>query len=263
MISEHKERLKTNTKIKIKGGVKTMLKTVMVRIIPLFLIVSLLTSCAGGGGGGGGGGNEGSKTAGYKETKSMVLDILKTEEAKKAIKQPSPGEEVEQLKILSSGNGQQIQLAVKEVLTTTDNVKLLQQMVTDPKFAGDFAKATQNELKVFQKDLMKDPEYQQSLIEVMKNPEFNKMLTDALKSSEHRQMVMTVMQDALKSPLYRVELMQMMKKVMEEQSIIQEQKPPGQMKQAGGGGGEEGQKQGESGGKEQGSKEKEKKKKES
>lgn len=228
-----------------------------VRGVSALLLLPLLISC------GSGGSSEGSSSSsGYKDTKSMVLDILKSDDGKKAIKEASKsGDESAagilqaqsaqggagggKMQMLSAQDAQQLQTMVKDVLTSDGSDKMIKALMTDPKFAGDFAKALQKEQKQLHKDLMKDPEYQKQMLDLMKNPDFEKMMMDSMKSTQYRQQVMTVMQEALQSPLYRLELMQLLKKVMEEESQQPSQgkqqkggeKGGGQGKQGGGGGG--------------------------
>ncbi len=184
------------------------------RMAPLLLALFILSACAAN--------SERGEMMNYKETKSMVLDILKSEEGQKAMKtavRKQNSENGEQgMQMLQSPQGQQIQLAVKDVLTDPNYPKILEDMMTDPKFAGDFAKAIQKQNKQLQKDLMKDPEYQSLVINAMKNPEFEKMLIDVLKGPDYRKQTMTAIKESLESPLFRAELMELMQKAMEEQS---------------------------------------------
>jgi spore germination protein D len=176
-------------------------------------IIVFLTSCGSSG--------QSSGMLNYKETKSMVIDILKTEEAKKVIKSASEDQATggkEGVKLLSTPEGKQIQTAVKDVLTDPAYSKHLEKMMTDPKFAGEFAKAVSKENKQLHKDLMKDPEYQAMLVDVMKNPEFEKILLDTLKGTQYRKQAAAMFQEALTNPIFKVELMSLMKKALEEES---------------------------------------------
>ncbi|TBL69231.1 spore gernimation protein [Paenibacillus thalictri] len=212
---------------------------VWVRSIPAILIVLVLASC------GSDNNNAQGNASSYKDTKSMVLDILKTEDGKKAIKEAtdSSGQGGEagggQLKVMSTGDTQQLQLAVKDVLTDTNSTKFLTQMMNDPKFAGDFAKAIQKENKQLQKDLMKDPDYQKQMIDLMKNPEAQRIFLDTMKSQQYRQQTMSVIQESMQSPLFRTEMINLMKKAIEEQLQSQSQ-PGGQSGGKSGGGGSSG-----------------------
>ncbi|OGX68223.1 MAG: hypothetical protein A2189_03205 [Paenibacillus sp. RIFOXYA1_FULL_44_5] len=212
------------------------------RLAPILLILTLaMTACSSG--------KSDNQVQSYKETKSMVLDILKTEEAKKemekAAAEAQKKEDQNKLQVLSTGNGQMIQMAVKDVLTTTNSSKLLQDMMKDPKFAGDFAKAIEKENKQLHKDLLNDPEYQKSMFNALKNPEFEKMIMDIMKSAQYRQQINTVMEQSMQSPLFRVELMKIFKKVVEEeqQPKKSDEKKEGQEKD---GGSEEDQKENQS-----------------
>lgn len=182
------------------------------RIVPITGVILLLTAC--------GSGSQSGGMQNYKDTKSMVLDILESDEAKKVIKKASEdsGDGGGGIKMLSTPVGEQIQIAVKDVLTDPSYPKHLEKMMTDPKFAGEFAKAVSKEDKQLHKDLMKDPEYQTMLVEVMKNPEFEKILLETLKGTAYRKQAMMVFQESLQNPLFRVELMTLMKKVMEEEA---------------------------------------------
>jgi spore germination protein D len=200
------------------------------RMIPIVITFMLLSSC--------GSDSSSSQQQSYKDTKTIVLDILKTEDAQKAFHEASQKNPDQTMKLLSTGEGQQIQVAVKDILTDPSNSKLLEKTMKDPKFAGDFAKAVQKSDKQLHKDLMKDPEYQKLMVETMNNPEFEKMMLGIMKNSQYRQQTMNVMQESLQSPLFRTQLMELIKKVVEEET-----KPKPEEKQGGGGGGD--QKQGD------------------
>jgi spore germination protein D len=212
--------------------------------MPTILLVGLLTSC------GTDSSSSSSQGGSYKETKTMVLDILKSDDGKKAIKSASQGsgegssqaqgKDKSQIKLLSTGDSAQLQLAVKDVLTADQNNKFLQEMMKDPKFAGDFAKAIQSQTKQMYKDLLKDPEYQKQVMDLMKNPEYEKMVLDTMKSAQYRQQMMTVIQESMQSPLFRADMVNMMQTAMKQQSL------PGQSSgsSSSGGGGSDKEKSG-------------------
>jgi spore germination protein D len=214
-----------------EGDMKANWKFATIAVLAMSLTVSCSSESNSGGG---------SAAPNYKETKSMVLDILKTEEGKRAILDSSRqgiqslgnGEQGSKLKAMSVEESQLLQLAVKDVLTDANSNKLLQQLMTDPKFSAQFAKAISKENKQLQKDLLKDPEYQKTMIDIMKNPEYEKMLLDVMKGSQYRQQTMMVMQESMQSPMFRLELLTLLKKVMEEESQPKQQ-AKSQSKQSG------------------------------
>jgi spore germination protein D len=201
----------------------------------------LLTSC-----GSEGGSQGGSSATGYKDTKSMVMDILKSDEGRKAVQVAAYGtdttasERPTGIKTLSVGDAKQLQLAVKDVLTDQQNSTFLQNLMKDPKFAGDFAKAVQKENKQLLKDLMKDPEYQKLQLDTMKNPEYQTILLDTMRGMQYRQHVMSIIQESMQSPLFKTEMINMLKKAIEEGTMAQAQTAQGGGQQGGGKGGKGG-----------------------
>ncbi|WNR44247.1 spore germination lipoprotein GerD [Paenibacillus roseipurpureus] len=227
-------------------------------VLPMISMAFLLASC------GSDTSSQGQSQANtYKETKTMILDILKSDDGKKAISAANrsimngdvgangvAGQS--QIKLLSANESLQLQMAVKDVLTAKENNKFLTDMMKDPKFAGDFAMAIQKETKQMFKELLKDPAYQKSLIDVMKNPDYEKMVLDVMKTAPYRQQMMTVMEESIQSPLFRAQLVELLK------TAISQQSKPDQMPSA-----KSAAKEGEKAGEKEGEKEGEKKKDES
>ncbi|MFD0694255.1 spore germination lipoprotein GerD [Paenibacillus sp. GCM10027628] len=214
------------------------------QVLMFILFAVLLSSC-------GTDGSSQSQSQGntYKDTKSMVMDILKSDDGKKAISAANrsimngdvgaagvAGQS--QIKLLSANESLQLQMAVKDVLTAQENNKFLQDMMKDPKFAGDFAKAIQKDTKQMHKDLLKDPEYQKSLVDVMKNPDYEKMVLDVMKTAPYRQQMMTVMQEALQSPLFKSQMIDLLKSAIVQQSKPEQLSTSGQQGQKSGQGGD-------------------------
>lgn len=187
------------------------------RLIPALVPIFLLMSC-------GSEQQQAPQQQSYKDTKSIVLDVLKTEDAQKAIEEATKKSKNQTLSLLATGEGQQIQLAVRDLLTSQDQgVKMLEATMKDPKFAGDFAKAAQGSLKQIQKDLLKDPDYQKAMFEALNNTEFQQILLQTMKSTKYRQQMMDVVMDSLKSPLFKAELITMFEKAVDLEMQKQEQ----------------------------------------
>lgn len=143
--------------------------------------------------------------------------------------------------ILPGQSSDQIRMAVKETLIAPEYKKELEKIMTDPKFAGDFAKAVNSQSKQMHMDLIKDPTYQKSVSEIMKSPEVMKMFLDLTKTPDFRKQSMTVMQEAMQSPLFKMEVMELLKSVVQEQLQPKVEKSP---KSGGEEGGQEGGDQG-------------------
>lgn len=195
----------------------------------------------------------------YKETKSMVIDILKTDEGKKAIyealstPQSSSGEEeggggeegqgggqaqgggtMGVKMLLPSNTSSEVRMAVKETITSPEYKKEIEKIMTDPQFAGDFAKAINSQSKDLHLQLIKDPTYQKSVSEMMKSPEVMKIFLDLTKTPDYRKQSMTVMQEAMQSPIFRMEVLELLKTVVQEQLQPSVEKEPKKEEKSGG-----------------------------
>lgn len=177
----------------------------------------------------------------YKDMKSMVLDILKSDDGKKAIYEALSGDQSSGSggesstgsgasgqsasgsggfgikMILPSQSAEQIRMAVKETITSSDYKKELEKIMTDPQFAGDFAKAVNSQSKQLHMELIKDPTYQKSISDIMKSPEMMKMFLDLTKTSDFRKQSMAVMQEAMQSPLFKAEVTELLQTVVQKQ----------------------------------------------
>lgn len=221
------------------------MKLTDIRIIGLIcVLVTALTAC----------GSEQSSSSspmGYKEMKSMVVDILKSDEGKKAVDEAvngggSSGGATMGMKMLSSASSEEIRTAVKDTLTDPEYEKKIGEIMKDPKFAGDFAKAISSQSKELHQQLIKDPTYQKSVKDIMKSPEVTKMFLDITKSSDFRKQSMTIMTEAMQNPLFKMEVLELLKAVVQSELQPKDEKgkkdsggqSSGEESKDGGGGGE-------------------------
>ncbi|WP_035100087.1 spore germination lipoprotein GerD [Aneurinibacillus terranovensis] len=189
-----------------------------VRYFYLILAFTMVTGC------GAGGGNTNASSPDYREMKPMVVDILKTTEGKQAIKEAMQGSD-------ESGGQQKGGMSTKSTGgsggqggsnqsqgggDTGDTTMKIHQMMQDPKIAASFAKTMTEENRTLIKGLIKDPEYQRMLMDVMRDPQFEKVLLETMKSPSYRQQTMSVMKDSLQSPLFRVEMVNLIHKAQQE-----------------------------------------------
>ncbi|MGD6968891.1 spore gernimation protein GerD [Rossellomorea vietnamensis] len=199
-------------------------------LLLVLLPLLILSAC-----GGGGGGQASASQPDYDETKKMVVDILKTDDGKKAIQEIMTDEKVKQQLIMDES-------VVKETIVTTltseKGSEFWKKSFEDPKFAEQMAKSMKTENEKLLKDLMKDPEYQGMVMDILKDPEIQKEIGETLKSKEYREHLQQVVTETFESPLFKAKI----------QDILL--KAAGEMKGQGGEQGQEGG--GESGGGESG-----------
>lgn len=172
----------------------------------LLLILITFTGCAGGETSGGG-------ELDYEQTKKMVVDILKTDDGKKAIQEVMSDDGMKETLVMDQ---KVVAQSVEKTLTSDKGTEFWKKQFEDPKFAESFAKSMQKEHENLLKDLMKDPAYRGMMIEIMKDPELGKEVTTLLKSKEYREHLQTVITETLESPLFKVKMQDILIKAAEE-----------------------------------------------
>jgi spore germination protein D len=178
----------------------------------------------------------------YEETKKMVVDILKTDDGKKAIQEVMGDDGMKEKLIMDQPV---VTDTIEKTLTSDKGMDFWKKSFEDPKFAESVAKSMKKENEQLLKNLMKDPEYKGMMIETMKDPELEKELTTLLKSKEYREHLQKVMSETFESPLFKAKLQALIVKAAEE---IPTQKPEGGDQGSGGGGESGGGGSGEAGG---------------
>jgi len=217
------------------------------RLLPLWALVGfsgLLASC----GAESSGGNE---QMSYKDVKSMVIDILGSSEAQAALEKASTakyGMSSLHMQGLTPADQEQVRLAVKDVLTSPEYDKVLENIMTDPKFAGEFAKAVSKNNKQIHKDLLKDPSYQKELTNIFKSKEMQSVMFEAMKTSEYRTQMMSAVQEAVQNPIFKLEIMKMLQSVVKEELNPLKKQPSSEGGEQGDQGGGQGENQGSASG---------------
>ncbi|MCM3694447.1 spore germination lipoprotein GerD [Neobacillus niacini] len=178
------------------------------RLMLLLLITMFLSSCASPEASGG-------EQIDYETTKKMVVDILKTDDGKKAIQEVMSDDKMKETLVMDQ---QVVADTIQQTLTSENATEFWKKTFSDPKFAKGVAKSMRTENEQLLKDLMKDPEYRGMMIEVFKEPEIQKEMADALKSKEYREHLQTVISETLESPLFKVKMQELLLKAAEEAS---------------------------------------------
>lgn len=150
----------------------------------------------------------------YESTKRMMIDMLKTDEGKKAIQEVINDDEVRQELIMDQAF---VKETIQKTLTSEHGKQFWQELMQEPEFAKSFAENIQQENEKLIKNLMKDPEYQDMMMDILQDPEMEKAALDLLKSKEHRQQVMNIMADAFESPYFKARINEILGKVASEQ----------------------------------------------
>lgn len=192
-----------------------------VHILTAFLLFSfiLLPSC--------GMQPQSNEKSNYEEIKKMVVDILKTDDGKKAIQEVLKNEEMQQTLIMDQ---KIVTETIQNSLVSEQGSKTLQKIFDDPKFVENYAKNLQKEHEEIIKGLMKDPDYQKMFIEVLQDPEMQKSVQSTIKSQEFRKHLQDVILETLESPLYKVKIEEALLKAAKE-AMQNSEKSSGDQKQ--------------------------------
>ncbi|MEH6941169.1 spore germination lipoprotein GerD [Bacillus sp. JJ722] len=181
----------------------------------------------------------------YEETKKMVVDILKTDEGKKAIQEIMTDEKIKKNLVMDQ---EVVTQAIEKNLTSDKAKKFWEKAFKDPKFAAAYAKGLEDEHKKLMKDLMKDPDYMSKLMDIWKDPEMEKELTKLLKSKKVREELKKTTIETIDSPLVKAKIQEILLKAAAELPAESEKKQGGDSSQTGSSGGGAGEQQGGGGG---------------
>lgn len=175
------------------------------KLLLLFFMIVALSGCTGT--------EESGGEVDYEQTKKMVVDILKTDDGKKAIQEVMADEKMQEKLVMDQ---KVVTDTIVKTLTSEKGADFWKKNFEDPKFAESIAKSMKKENETLLKNLMKDPEYRGMMIEVLKDPELEKELTTILKSKEYREHVQKVVTETFESPLFKVKMQAILIKAAEE-----------------------------------------------
>ncbi|HEY2420076.1 MAG TPA: spore germination lipoprotein GerD [Neobacillus sp.] len=176
------------------------------KMVLLLPIMVFLTSCSSNDSSGGG-------QIDYDQTKKMIVDILKTDDGKKAIQDVMSDDKMKEKLVMDQ---KVVSDTIQQTLTSDKAADFWKKTFSDPKFAQSVAKNMRTENEAILKELMNDPEYRGMMIEVFKEPEIQKELTDALKSKDYREHLQQVISETVESPLFKVKIQDLLLKAAED-----------------------------------------------
>ena len=159
--------------------------------------------------------------ADYEATKKMVVDILQTEDGKKALSDILSDEKLKEQLVIESDD---VQNSINNVLVSEQGSEMWKNLFNDPSFVKNYATSIQEEHNKLIKGLMNDSEYQKQMIEILQNPEISEQMLTLMKSQQFREHLQEVIQQTLESPLFQEKIKDTLLKAAEEQSQGQDQK---------------------------------------
>lgn len=173
-------------------------------VVVLLLSISLLSGCSDG---------EASQQMDYDQTKKMVVDILKTDDGKKAIREVIGDEEIKEKLVMDEKTVNQ---TIEKTLVSEKAASFWQEKFKDPAFAETMAKSMKTENEKLLKNLMKDPEYRKMMVELLQDPALETEVKNILKSTEYREHLEQIMQETMETPDFKKKFQELLDKAAKE-----------------------------------------------
>lgn len=156
----------------------------------------------------------------YDQTKKMVIDILQTEDGKKALHDLLADEQMKQQLIMESDF---IKKTITETLQSDESAVVWKQLFDDPAFVKNYAEALNEEQQALFKRLMHDATYQKQMIQLLQNPEIVEQTLNLMKSQQFREHLEETIQQTLDSPMFQARLQEMLQKEAQKESKKEEE----------------------------------------
>lgn len=153
------------------------------------------------------------KEVDYEQTKKMVVDILKTDEGKKAVQDLMTDEKMKQQLIMDA---EIVKQSIMEVITSEDGIQMWKKLFDDSEFVKKYTEALDGEQKKLFKGLMHDAEFQKQMLELLQNPEISEQTLTLLKSQQFRAHLEETIGQTLDSPLYKAKIEEILLKAAEK-----------------------------------------------
>lgn len=150
----------------------------------------------------------------YQETKKMMVDLLKTDQGKKAIADIMSDPKMKQKMLM---NQDFVKKTIEKTLTSKEGVQFWQQMLKDPKFANSVAKAMTSQNKKLLKELMNDPKYQEMMMNILQDPQMQKQYLQLMNSKDYREQMQKVVTQTFQSPLFKQKIASLLSQVVDSE----------------------------------------------
>ncbi len=150
----------------------------------------------------------------YDTTKKMVLDIIQTDDGKKALVEVLSEEELKSALILDNDV---VKETITGVLNSEEGAETWSKYFSDSTFAQEFAASMEDNHKSLINNLMTDADFQKHILDVLQNPEISMQMVSALKSQQFREHLEQSIEEALESPAFQEKITETLLKAAEKQ----------------------------------------------
>lgn len=157
----------------------------------------------------------------YDQTKQMMVDILQTDEGKKALLDIISDDKLKQHLIIDADI---VRETLSETLISKDGKSMWKQLFADPEFVDSFNTAIADEQEKMLKHLMKDADFQKQMMDLLQNPEMKEETLKLLKSQQFREHLEKTITETIDNPIYRAKLQKELKQKDSDKGEEEEKK---------------------------------------
>lgn len=140
------------------------------------------------------------KESDYDKTKKMVVDILQTEDGKKALAEIMEDEEMKEKLVINSDD---VETSITNVLSSEQGKEMWKDLFNDPSFVKSYAESMSTEQEKLLKKLMNDAEFQKQMLDLLQNPTINDQMLTILKGQKFRSHIEEIIKETLDTPLFQ------------------------------------------------------------
>lgn len=155
---------------------------------------------------------EPTKELDYDATKKMIVDILQTEDGKKALSEVLNDDTMKQRLVIDSDT---MRDALKKQLLAEEGKEVWAQYFKDPDFVESFASSLEKEHIDMLKRAMNDPAFQKQMIETFQDPALSEHYLTILKSQAFREHLEKLIEQSLNTPSFQGKI----KKMIDEGNV--------------------------------------------
>lgn len=152
-------------------------------------------------------------TPDYEQNKKMIVDILKSDEGKKAIQEIFSDNETKVKLIMDD---ETVRKAIEDALQSDKGTDFWKKAFADSDFIQALSKGMKSEHKKILKELMKDPEYQELVVHLLKDPEVEEQMTQLLKSKDFNKHLQSTIIETVETPLFQAKLEKALQKAIDQ-----------------------------------------------
>lgn len=152
---------------------------------------------------------ETAKETDYETMKKMIVDILQTEDGKKALSEVLNDDAMKQRLVIDSDT---VKDALKEQFISEQGSEMWANYFKDPVFVESFADALEKEHIEMLKRAMNDAAFQKQVMEIIQDPALSEHFLTILKSQAYREHVEKLIEESLETPSFQGKVKKMIEK---------------------------------------------------